>query len=118
MPKALRAAAAKSPHPADPRPAGPPPVPGAPPAPVAPAGWAVSPAGPPVLGASVLYWWPDYGWQRGVVARLCKRAPYSHVVRYRRPTATFALDVETLLDAPSYGLRWVLLVPSGALPAP
>ncbi len=72
-----------------------------------------------MLGASVLYWWPDYGWQRGVVARLrvCKRAPYSHVVGYRRPAATFALDVETLLDAPSYGLRWVLLVPPGALPA-
>ncbi len=79
----MRAAAAKAPQPADPRLAGPPPVPGAPPAPVAPAGWAImmSPAPPAVLGpgALVRYWWPDYGLQRGVVARLCKRAPYSHV---------------------------------------
>lgn len=81
---------------------------------MAPAGWAVGPAGAPALGASVLYWWPAYGWQRGVVARLCPRAPYSHVVRYRRPTAAFAGNVDTLLDAPSYGIRWVLIVPSGA----
>ena len=60
----------------------------------------------------------DEPFLRGVVARLCKRAPYTHVVRYRRPTAAFAGDVETLLDAPSYGLRWVLIVPSGARPAP
>ena len=74
----------------------------------------LGPAGAPALGASVLYWWPAYGWQRGVVARLCPRSPYSHVVRYRRPTAAFAGNVDTLLDAPSYGIRWVLIVPSGA----
>jgi hypothetical protein len=117
-PKARRAAGAKHPAPSDPGPGGPPPAPAAAPAPVAPAGWAVSPVVAPSLGASILYWWPDDGWQRGVVARLCKRAPYSHVVRYRRPTAAFAGDVETLLDAPSYGLRWVLLVPSGEHPVP
>ena len=41
-------------------------------------------------------------------------APYSHVVRYRRPTAAFAGNVDTLLDAPSDGIRWGLIVPSGA----
>ena len=35
---------------------------------------------------------------------------------YRRPTAVFAGDVATLLDAPSYGIRWVLLSPAGGLP--
>ena len=113
-PKARRAAAAKPPGSVDSGPGGPPPAPAEAPAPVAPAGWAVGPAGAPALGASVLYWWPAYGWQRGVVARLCPRAPYSHVVRYRRPTAAFAGNVDTLLDAPSYGIRWVLIVPSGA----
>ena len=68
-PKARRAAAAKSPGSVDPGPGGPPPAPAEAPAPVAPAGWAVGPAGAPALGASVLYWWPAYGWQRGVVAR-------------------------------------------------
>ena len=68
----------------------------------------MAPAGPPALGAAILYWWPDDGWQRGAVARICKRAPFSHIVRYRRPTAAFAGDVATLLDAPSYGIRWVL----------
>jgi hypothetical protein len=88
--RARRAAAAKSPGPVGPEPGGPPPAPVEAPTPVAPpAGWAVGPAGAPALRASVLYWWPAYGsgWHRGVVARLCNRAPYSHVVRYRRPTA-------------------------------
>ena len=62
----------------------------------------------------LLYWWPEVGWQLGRVARLSKRAPFSHVVRYRRPAATFAGDVDTLLDTPSYGTRWVLLAPARA----
>jgi hypothetical protein len=116
-PKARRAAAAKSPW------GGPPPAPAEATTPVAPAGWAVGPAGAPALGASVLYWWPAYGRQRSVVARLCNRAPYSHVERYRRPTGTaaFAGNVEKLLDALSYGLRWpgvLIIVPSGARPVP
>ena len=74
----------------------------------------VGPVGPPAVGASLLYWWPEVGWQLGRVARLSKRAPFSHVVRYRRPAATFAGDVDTLLDTPSYGTRWVLLAPARA----
>jgi hypothetical protein len=105
-------------RPAGPGPSAPQPVaPPEPTAPQAPLGWAVAPAGPPTLGAKVLYWWPDDGWQRGVVARRCKKAPFSHIVRYRRPTAAFAGDVPTLLDAPSYGARWVLLSAAAALPA-
>jgi hypothetical protein len=116
-PSARRAAARGLPPSGDPVPPGPPlAAPPEPTAPRAPAGWVVAPAGPPALGAAILYWWPDDGWQRGAVARICKRAPFSHIVRYRRPTAAFAGDVATLLDAPSYGIRWVLLSPAGGLP--
>jgi hypothetical protein len=82
--------------------------------PCPPPAWVVGPAAPPVVGASLLYWWPEVGWQFGRVARLSKRTPFSHVVRYRRPAATFAGDVDTLLDASSYGTRWVLLAPARA----
>ena len=82
--------------------------------PCPPPAWVVGPAAPPVVGASLLYWWPEVGWQFGRVARLSKRTPFSHVVRYRRPAATFAGDVDTLLDATSYGTRWVLLAPARA----
>jgi hypothetical protein len=71
--------------------------------PRAQAGWAVAQAGPLALVATIFCWWrQDDGWQRGVVARrrrLCKRAPFSHIVRYRRPTAGFAGD---------FALRFVL----------
>ena len=65
-----------------------------------------------VVGSPVLYWWPSDGWQRGVVARLRTSGPFSHVVRYRRPVSTLHGDVATLLDAASYGSRWVLLAPA------
>ena len=31
-----------------------------------------------------LYRWPEHGWQRGAVARLCQRGAFSHVVAARR----------------------------------
>ena len=77
--------------------------------PLAPPGWTVVPEGPVLPGAALLYWWPIEGWQLGRVARPTARGPFSHVVRYRRPTASFTGDVDTLLDSSSYGRRWVLL---------
>ena len=79
--------------------------------PLAPRGWTVVPEGPVIPGAALLYWWPGEGWQLGHVARPTSRGPFSHVVRYRRPAASFTGDVDTLLDSSSYGRRWVLLVP-------
>ena len=102
-PKARRTARSGGADPAAPPPPAPPPPTVFSPPPRPPPGWAVGPLGSPLVGASILYWWPEEGWQLGVVARLCTRAPFSHVVRYRRATAAFA-------GAPSYGSRWVLLV--------
>ena len=62
-----------------PRPAPPPPTGTAvAPPPIPPTGFTVEAAPPGDLGAAlvgrtVLYWWPDDGWQRGTVARLCAR---------------------------------------------
>ena len=65
----------------------------------------------PVL---LLYWWPTDGWQRGTVARLCPRGAFSHVVAYTRQTSALRGTADTLLDAASYGSRWVLLSPAPA----
>jgi hypothetical protein len=46
------------------------------------------------------------------VVRVVRRAPFTHVVRYRRSDASFTGDVDTLLDAASHGSRWVRLVRS------
>jgi hypothetical protein len=100
----------------------PPPPPSTPcggtPHPLPPSGFVVD-AAPPSAGAdlvgrAVLYWWPSDGWQRGTVARVCSRAPFSHVVAYHRGTSTLRGTVDTLLDSPSYGARWVLLSPAPA----
>ena len=41
-----------------------------------------------LVGRSILYWFPDYGWQQGLVAKLSKRTPeFSHVVAYSRAKA-------------------------------
>jgi hypothetical protein len=97
---------------AQPLPAPAPPVP-APPAP--PPGWAVAAqAGPlpgPGRGAAILYWWPDEGWQLGRVLRLSRTDPLTHVVGYRSPSPAFTGDVDSLLNAASYGSRWVALIP-------
>jgi len=58
--------------------------------------------------------WPDDGWQRGTVARLCPRGAFSHVVAYTRQTSALRGTADTLLDAASYGTRWVLPVLSPA----
>ena len=83
-------------------------------APLPPTGYAVDAAPPGDLGAALvgrtlLYWWPDDGWQRGTVARLCPRGAFSHVVAYTRQTSALRGTADTLLDAASYGTRWVLL---------
>ena len=84
--------------------------------PLPPAGFVVDPApgdlGSALVGREVLYWWPADGWQRGRVARLCPRNPFSHVVAYRRSHSALNGTVDTLLDAASYGDRWVLLSPA------
>ena len=61
-----------------------------------------------------LYWWPDDGWQRGTVARLCPRGAFSHVVAYTRQTSALRGTADSLLDSASYGARWVLLSPAPA----
>ena len=44
-----------------------------------------------LVGWMILYWWPEDGWQRGTVARLCQRGTFSHVVAYIRQTSESAL---------------------------
>ena len=57
----------------------------------------------------ILYWWPEDGWQRG---RLCQGGAFSHVVAYTRQTSALRGRADTLLDAASYCVRWVLLSPA------
>ena len=59
----------------------------------------------------ILYWcqWPEDGWQRGTVVRLCPRGAVSNVVAYTGHTWALRGTADTLLDASSYGVRWVLL---------
>ena len=88
--------------------------------PLPPSGFTVDPApgdlGAALVGRRLLYWWPTDGWQLGTVARVCSSAAkgFSHVVAYHRRTSALSGTVETLLDAASYGQRWVLLSPREA----
>ena len=70
------------------RTAPPPPAAAAAPPPISPAGFTVDLAPPgdlrALVGRTILYWWPEDGWQRGTVARLCPRGAFSHVVAYTR----------------------------------
>ena len=70
--------------------------------------------GAALVGRTILYWWPDDGCQRGTVARLCPRGAFSHVVAYTRQTSALRGTADTLLNAASYGSRWVLLSPAPA----
>ena len=92
----------------------PPPSGPRPPSPTPPPGWVISEPGPAAVGANILYWWPSDGWQQGVVARERTTGGFSHVVRYRRPTSALHGAVDTLLDAASYGTRWVRLASAPA----
>ena len=89
----------------------PPPPPAAAPPPHPPPEWDVAAAGPPDLGSALLYWslWLDDGWPIGRFLRRCWLAPFTHVVGYQTPTTAFAGEVDSLLDAASYGSRWVSL---------
>ena len=71
----------------------------------------MSAAGPPDLGSALLYWWQDEGWQLGRILRRCRRAPFTHVVGYRTPTAAFAGEVDALLD-PATWVSLALVAPS------
>ena len=63
-----------------------------------------------------MYFWPDYGWQWGTVAKLSKRVPqFTHVVAYARSTAALAGTADSLLVAAYYGNSWVLLSPDPSL---
>jgi hypothetical protein len=89
------------------------------PPPLPPAGFTVDAAPPPDLGAALvgrqlLYWWPDDGWQRGTVARLCPRPAFQHAVAYTRQTSALRGTADSLHDSASYGARWVLLSPAPA----
>jgi hypothetical protein len=74
--------------------------------------------GAPLVGRSLLYWWPNDGWQRGTVAPWPVPARVgpskSHVVTYHRQTSALCGTADTLLDATSYGSRWVLFSPAPA----
>ena len=76
----------------------------------------MSDLGAALVGRTLLYWWPTDGWQRGTVARLCPRCAFSHVVAraYYRQTSALRGSADSLLDAASYGDRWVLLSPAAA----
>ncbi len=85
--------------------------------PLPPAGYSVDPSpgdlGATLVGRRILYWWPSDGWQLGTVARICapSASGFTHVVAYTRQTSVVSGTVDTLLDATSYGQRWVLLSP-------
>ena len=50
-----------------------------------------------LVGRSILYWFLDYGWQQGLVAKLSKRTPeFSHVVVFSRAKAAFAGTADSL----------------------
>ncbi len=66
------------------------------------------------MGRTILYWWQTDGWQRGTVSRLCPRGAFSHVVAYSRQASALRCTADSLLDAASYGIRWVLLSPAAA----
>ena len=74
--------------------------------------------GAALVGRTILNWWPEDGWQRGTVARPCPRGAFSHVVAYgtagRRERLRSTAD--TLPDAASYGVLWVLLSPGSSVP--
>ena len=67
--------------------------------------------GADLVGRRIQYWWPEDGWQLGTVAQTCRprASSFSHVVAYHRRTSALRGTVESLLDAASYGTRWVLL---------
>jgi hypothetical protein len=85
--------------------------------PLPPAGYSVDPSpgdlGATLVGRRILYWWPSDGWQLGTVARICapSASGFTHVVAYTRQTSALRGTADTLLDAASYGQRWVLLSP-------
>jgi hypothetical protein len=60
---------------------------------------------------TILYCWPDEGWQLGRVRRRSSKAPLTHMVGYQLATAAFTGEVDSLLDEASYGARWVALAP-------
>ena len=76
------------------------------PTPIPPTGFTFEAAPPGDLGAAlvgrtVLYWWPDDGWQRGTVARLCPRGAFSHAVACNRQTSALRGTADSLLDPPT-----------------
>ena len=106
-----------------PRPAAPPPPP---PIPAGLTADSAPPESPDDLGAALvdrtlLYWWPDDGWQResrrdrGAPLPACRfQCRVSHVVAYTRQRSVLRSTADSLLDAASYGTRWVLLSPAPA----
>ena len=82
--------------------------PAGPPPPIPTTGFTVEAAPPSdlcaaLVGRTVLYWRPDDGWQRSIIARLCPCGAFSHVVAYTRQTSALCGTADTLLDAASYG---------------
>ncbi len=68
--------------------------------------------GAALVGQTILYCWLTDGWQRSTVARLCPNGAFSHVVAYSRQTSALCCTADSLLDASSYCIGWVLLSPA------
>ena len=60
----------------------------------------------------ILYRWPEDGLQRSNFACLCPRGAFSRMVAYTRQSSARHGTADTLLDAASYVVRWVLLSPA------
>ena len=70
--------------------------------------------GAALVGRRILYWWPAARHRRADLPAW----GILHVVAYHRRTSALRGTVESLLDAASYGARWVLLSPLLALSTP
>jgi hypothetical protein len=72
-------------------------------------------------GTSARRWWAGRsstgGRRTGGSARHCPCGAFSHVVAYSRQTSALRGTADSLLDAASNGVRWVLLSPAAAAAA-
>ena len=62
-----------------------------------------------LIGRTILYLWPEDVSQRCTATRLCWRGTFLHVAAYTQQTLALCGTANMLLDASSYGVRWVLL---------
>ena len=56
-----------------------------------------------LVGRTLLYWWPDHGWQRAPSLDGWQRVAFSHVLAYAIQTSALRGTADKLLGAESYG---------------